>query len=79
MPEVHVFLAEGRTDSQKKAMMRGITEALMSSLGIPSAVITVQIIEAKWTEKMKDGMTFTERYADRVPPSAGQPPKEKKQ
>jgi len=68
MPEVHVYLAEGRTDEQKKNAMLGITQALVDSFGCPPEVVTVQLIEAKWTEKMKGGRTFEERYAEKTPP-----------
>lgn len=61
MPEVHVFMAEGRTDEQKKNMMAGITKALVDNLGVTQDVVTVQIIEAKLADKMKDGKTFAER------------------
>lgn len=67
MPEVHVFMAEGRTDEQKKNMMADITSVLMKHLDAPADVITVQIIESKWTDKMKGGRTFEERYADKTP------------
>jgi len=67
MPEVHVFMAEGRTDEQKKNMMADITKALVDNLGCPADVVTVQIIEAKWSDKMKGGRTFEERYADETP------------
>lgn len=69
MPEVHVFMAEGRTDDQKRRMMSAVTEALVEHLDCPADVVTVQIIEAKWTEKMKGGKTFAERYADKTPQS----------
>ncbi|MEV0290530.1 MULTISPECIES: tautomerase family protein [unclassified Kribbella] len=67
MPEVHVFMAVGRTDEQKKGMMRDITRALVDNLGCPIDVVTVQIIESEWTDKMKGGKTFAERYADSTP------------
>jgi 4-oxalocrotonate tautomerase len=67
MPEVHVFMAEGRTDEQKKNMMVDVTKALMTHLDCPADAVTVQIIEAKWTEKMKGGRTFAERYAAETP------------
>ncbi|MFI8890396.1 tautomerase family protein [Streptomyces paradoxus] len=69
MPEVHVFMAEGRTDDQKRRMMSAVTQALVDHLDCPADVVTVQIIEAKWTEKMKGGKTFAERYADETPQS----------
>ena len=61
MPEVHVFMAEGRTDEQKKNMMGDITKALVENLGVAPEVVTVQIVEAKLTDKMKGGKTFAER------------------
>jgi 4-oxalocrotonate tautomerase len=61
MPEVHVFMAEGRTDEQKKNMMGAITKALVDNLEVPPEVVTVQIVEAKLTDKMKGGKTFAER------------------
>lgn len=60
MPEVQVFMAEGRTDDQKKAMMRDITEALVKNLGVSADVVTVQIVEARLADKMKGGKTFVE-------------------
>ena len=60
MPEVQVFMAEGRTDEQKKGMMRDITQALVTNLGVSADVVTVQIVEAKLTDKMKGGKTFQE-------------------
>jgi 4-oxalocrotonate tautomerase len=61
MPEVHVFMAEGRTDEQKRHMMGDITKALVDNLGVAPEVVTVQIVEAKLTDKMKGGKTFAER------------------
>lgn len=63
MPEVHVYMAAGRTDEQKKGMMLGITRALVDSLAVAPDVVTVQIIEAPLTDKMKNGQTFEERQA----------------
>jgi 4-oxalocrotonate tautomerase len=63
MPEVQVFLAEGRTDEQKKGMMLDITHALVKNLGVASGDVIVQIVEAKLTNKMKGGQTFVERLA----------------
>lgn len=73
MPEVHVFMAEGKTDEQKKHMMTDITDALVKNLDCAADSVTVQIIEAKWSHKMKGGRTFQERGAGQTP-SAGQRP-----
>jgi 4-oxalocrotonate tautomerase len=63
MPEVQVFMAEGRTNEQKKGMMLDITHALVKNLGVTPDVVTVQIVESKLTDKMKNGQTFVERLA----------------
>ncbi|HEY5082563.1 MAG TPA: 2-hydroxymuconate tautomerase [Bauldia sp.] len=61
MPEVHVFLAEGRTPEQKKALMKEITDAVVKTINAAAENVTVQIIEAKKTDKAKGGVPFTER------------------
>ena len=38
MPEVHVYMTEGRTQDQKIGMMRSITDALVDNLGCPRDV-----------------------------------------
>jgi len=63
MPEVQVYMAEGRTDEQKRGMMADITQALVKNLGVEADVVTVQIVESKLTDKMKGGKTFLERKA----------------
>jgi 4-oxalocrotonate tautomerase len=64
MPEVHVYLAAGRTDAQKKGVMLDITRALVDNLAVSPEVVTVQIIESPLTDKMKNGQTFEERRAN---------------
>jgi len=61
MPEVHVFAAEGRTPEQKKALMKDITDAVVKNFGAKPEAVTVQIIEAKKTDKAKGGVPFSER------------------
>ena len=66
MPEVHVYLAAGRTLDQKKNLMKAISEAVVATVGTPIDAVTVQIIEAPLTDKMKGGLTFVER--NQAPP-----------
>jgi 4-oxalocrotonate tautomerase len=56
-------MAAGRTDEQKKGMMLDITRALVDNLAVTPDVVTVQIIEAPLTDKMKNGQTFEERQS----------------
>jgi 4-oxalocrotonate tautomerase len=61
MPEVQVFMAAGRTDEQKKSLMKDISDAVVKNTGAPLDAVTVQIVEAPLTHKMKGGVTFEER------------------
>lgn len=61
MPEVIVYLAAGRTAEQKKNLMWDLSEAVVKNTGAPLEAVTVQIVEAPLTDKMKAGQTFVER------------------
>jgi 4-oxalocrotonate tautomerase len=61
MPEITVNMAAGRTDEQKAGMMRDITQALVTHLGVDADAVVIQINEAPLSHKMKGGKTFVER------------------
>jgi 4-oxalocrotonate tautomerase len=63
MPEITVSMAAGRTDEQKAGMMRDITQALVTNLGVNADDVVIQINEAPLAHKMKGGKTFVERKA----------------
>ena len=63
MPEITVSMAAGRTDEQKAGMMRDITKALVTNLGVDADAVVIQINEAPLHHKMKGGKTFVERAA----------------
>jgi 4-oxalocrotonate tautomerase len=63
MPEITVNMAAGRTDEQKAAMMRDISQALVKNIGVDVNDVVIQINEAPLTNKMKGGLTFVERKA----------------
>jgi 4-oxalocrotonate tautomerase len=63
MPEITVSMAAGRTDEQKAGMMRDITQALVTNLGVDADAVVIQINEAPLAHKMKGGKTFVERAA----------------
>ena len=63
MPEITISMAAGRTDEQKAGMMRDITQALVTHLGVDADAVVIQINEAPLTHKMKGGKTFVERAA----------------
>jgi 4-oxalocrotonate tautomerase len=63
MPEITISMAAGRTDEQKAGMMRDITKALVTNLGVDAEAVVIQINEAPLAHKMKGGKTFVERAA----------------
>jgi 4-oxalocrotonate tautomerase len=63
MPEITISMAAGRTDEQKVAMMRDVTQALVKNLGVDPEAVVIQINEAPLVHKMKGGQSFVERFA----------------
>jgi 4-oxalocrotonate tautomerase len=61
MPEVIVYAAVGRTSEQKKALMKGITQAMVDSFQVKPESVTVQIVESPLDAKSKGGIPFSER------------------
>jgi 4-oxalocrotonate tautomerase len=63
MPEIVIFLAEGRTPEVKRALMKDITDAVVRHASVPEEAVTVSIMETPKANKMKGGLLFTERTA----------------
>lgn len=61
MPEVYVYAVAGRTAEQKKALLRGITQAVVENFGVEADRVTVQIVESPADSKSKGGVPFDER------------------
>jgi 4-oxalocrotonate tautomerase len=61
MPEIVVFLAEGRAPEVKRALMKDISDAVVRHAGVPEEAVTISIMETPKANKMKGGLTFTER------------------
>ncbi len=60
MPEVVVYLAEGRTLAQKRGLMQDITAAVVKNCNVPADVVTVSLMETPKTNKAKGGVLFSE-------------------
>ena len=63
MPEIYIYLAEGRTPEKKKAVMKDITDAVVRHFEVNPEAVVVQIVEAPKADKMKGGLLFSERPA----------------
>lgn len=61
MPEVVVYAVEGRSFEQKKALVKDITQAVVKNFDVEADAVTIQIVEAKKTDKAKGGVMFSER------------------
>jgi 4-oxalocrotonate tautomerase len=61
MPEIVVYLAEGRAKVAKQAMMKDITDAVVRNLGVSPDAVVVQIVESSKENKSKGGIPFSER------------------
>jgi len=63
MPEIVVYLNEGRSVDQKRALCKGITDAVVSSLGVPVGAVVVALVETPKHNKAKGGVLFSEMTA----------------
>ncbi len=60
MPEIVVYLVEGRSDEVKRALMKDITDAVVSNVGVPAERVVVQIVESEKKNKARGGVPFSE-------------------
>jgi 4-oxalocrotonate tautomerase len=60
MPEVVVYLAEGRTLDQKRGLMQDITAAVVKNCNVTADLVTVSLMETPKTNKAKGGVLFSE-------------------
>ena len=60
MPEVIVYLVQGRTLEQKRGLVQDITSAVVKNCSVPKEAVTIQIVEAPKTDKAKGGILFSE-------------------
>lgn len=70
MPEVYVHAVKGRSQEQKKALAKDITDAVVKNFEVNPEAVVVQIVEAPKADKMKGGLLFTERAPSKPPGKA---------
>ena len=63
MPEVVVYLLEGRTLEQKRGLIKEITAAVVKNAGAQPDAVTVSLVETPKTAKGKGGVLFSEMPA----------------
>jgi 4-oxalocrotonate tautomerase len=60
MPEVYVHAVKGRTQEQKKALVKDITDAVVKNFNATPDAVVVSIIETEAGSKAKGGVLFSE-------------------
>jgi 4-oxalocrotonate tautomerase len=67
MPEIYVYVIEGRTVDQKRALVQDITASMVKNFQVPAENVVVQIVESARHNKAKGGVLFSERPANPQP------------
>jgi 4-oxalocrotonate tautomerase len=60
MPEIIVYLLEGRSLDSKRGLVKDVTAAVVKNLEVPVESVTVSLIETAKTDKGKGGVLFSE-------------------
>jgi 4-oxalocrotonate tautomerase len=60
MPEVVVYLIEGRSIETKRALVKDLTDAVVKNVGAPPEAVTVSLVETAKTAKSKGGVLFSD-------------------
>jgi 4-oxalocrotonate tautomerase len=60
MPEVVVYLLEGRSVEVKRALVKDLTAAIVKNVGAPAESVTVSLVETAKTAKGKGGVLFSD-------------------
>jgi 4-oxalocrotonate tautomerase len=61
MPLVDIMLLEGRTQEQKKALFKAVTDAIVKSIGAPRDAVRITLYEVPMEHYSVGGMTRDER------------------
>ena len=60
MPELIVYLLEGRSVDDKRALVKDLTAAIVKNLSVPQEAVTISLIETARTDKGKGGVLFAD-------------------
>jgi 4-oxalocrotonate tautomerase len=63
MPEVVVYILEGRSLEQKRGLVKDITAAVVKNAGTTADSVTVSLVETPKASKAKGGVLFSEMPA----------------
>jgi 4-oxalocrotonate tautomerase len=60
MPEVVVYMLEGRTLEQRRGLVKDITAAVVKNAAVPPDAVSVALVEIPKDSKGKGGVLFSE-------------------
>jgi 4-oxalocrotonate tautomerase len=60
MPELVIYLLEGRSVEDKRALVKDVTGAVVKTLGVPQESVTISLVETARTDKGKGGVLFAD-------------------
>ncbi len=69
MPEVVVYILEGRSLEQKRGLVKDITDAVVKNAGTTADQVTVSLVETAKTSKAKGGRPVQRDAPDARSPS----------
>ncbi len=60
MPEIVVYAAGSRSQEQKAALCKDITDAVVKNYKVPAEVVVITLVETPRTDKSKGGVMFSD-------------------
>jgi 4-oxalocrotonate tautomerase len=60
MPEIYVHAVKGRSQEQKKALIKDITDAVVKNFAVEPQAVVVSLMETPKNNKAKGGVLFSE-------------------
>ncbi|MGN6100790.1 MAG: tautomerase family protein [Devosia sp.] len=61
MPEIIIYLAEGRNVDAKRQVVKDITDTVVRNFGVAAENVAIQIVEAPRENKPMGGLLFIDR------------------
>ncbi len=60
MPEIVVYLLEGRSLDDKRALVKDVTAAVVKNIGVPPEAVVISLVEQPKATKSKGGVLFSD-------------------
>jgi 4-oxalocrotonate tautomerase len=64
MPEVFVYMFEGRNIDQKRRLVQGVTAAVSEALDVSAETVTIQLVEGPKEHRARGGRLISDLHND---------------